>query len=617
MCGITGIFYFDKERIADKNQLKKMTDRISHRGPDGEGYYLNLNVGLGHRRLSIIDLQTGDQPMFNEDKSIALVLNGEIYNYIELKHELIKLGHHFRTTSDTEVVIKAYEEWGIECQNKFNGMWAFALWDDKKKQLMLSRDRIGEKPLNYALQNNTLVFASEIKSLFAFGIPREIRPELMEIYLVLTNIPAPDTFFKNIYKLRPGHFILANADGVKELKYWDLPVIDEKNMNRNKPAIYDEFASLFNDSVKIRMRSDVPFGAFLSGGLDSSSIVALMSKNSPHPVETFTIGFPQKAFDESSLAKLVADKFSTNHYPGTVDPTSVEEAINRSVYHFDEPFGDSSAIPTYQVSKFAVDKVKMVLTGDGGDEVLSGYKSYAGIKFGTIYNSLPNLLQKTLPKGIAALSKTFNGEMRYTLNRAVSVFETANYPFAERIANKTAYISLPIIKTLTSKIKDIISIEDYLTNIVNGIPYQDDFYRLMYLDFKYNLPDDYLVKVDRMSMANSLETRAPFLDYRLIEFMGGVDKNIKMQGWERKSILRNTIGKQLPRQLLKAPKKGFGVPLREWFKEDYNPGIFDLKNIKSVCDPIVINQIIEDNARGFRDSGNFLWTLIMIDKFMC
>jgi asparagine synthase (glutamine-hydrolysing) len=616
MCGIAGILHFDVEKTIDLSVIKKMTDVISYRGPDGEGFYIHNNLALGHRRLSIIDLSTGDQPMFNEDKSIALILNGEIYNYIELRDDLIKLGYHFRTTSDTEVIIRAYEEWGVECQNKFNGMWAFALWDEKKQRLLLSRDRIGEKPLNYSIFDNTLIFASEIKSLFEFGVPREIRPELIELYLVLTNIPGPDTFYKNIFKLRPGHYILASVEGVKEFKYWDLPEIDERNMLTNKSAIYDEFTALFENAVKIRMRSDVPFGAFLSGGLDSSSIVALMAKNSPHPVESFTVGFPQKDFDETILAGLVADKFKTNHHVGSVNPTSIEEAIQRSVFHFDEPFGDSSAIPTYQVSKFAREKVKMVLTGDGGDEVLSGYNAYAGIKFSNMYSRLPLLLQKLLPKGVGVLSKAFNGGIRYKLNRVVSVLEAANYPFAERVALKNAFIPLPIIKMLTSNINNLITIEDYLFDIVNGIPYQDDFYRLMYLNFKYNLPDDYLVKVDRMSMSNSIETRAPFLDHLLIEFMVKVDKKVKMQGWERKSILRNTIGKQLPEQLLTVPKKGFGIPLREWFKEDYSSNILRLTNIRSVCDSKTITQIIDDNANGFRDNGNFLWTLIMIDKFM-
>jgi asparagine synthase (glutamine-hydrolysing) len=616
MCGIAGIYYFDRNRTIDNLKLKKMTEIIKHRGPDGEGFYIKKNIGLGHRRLSIIDLQTGDQPMFNEDKSIAIVLNGEIYNYIELRVELIELGYHFRTTSDTEVIIRAYEEWGIDCQNKFNGMWAFALWDEKKQQLFLSRDRIGEKPLNYAVVDNTLIFSSEIKSLFEYGLRQEIRPELIEIYLVMTNIPAPDTFYKHIYKLMPGHFIIANGEGIKEQKYWDLPGIDENNMLKNESAIYNEFAYLLEDSVKIRMRSDVPFGAFLSGGLDSSSIVALMSDISRHPIETYTIGFPQKDFDESALAKLVAEKFKTNHHSETVSPLAISEAIDIAAFHFDEPFGDSSAIPTHQVSKFARQNVKMVLTGDGGDEVLSGYDSYGGIKFSKMYSQLPVIVQKALPKGSQRMSNLFNGGIRYKLNRTVRVLETANYSFAQKNINRRAFIPLSVIKTLTSNIKNVITIEDYLTDTINKIPYKDEFYQLMYFNFKYDLPDDFLVKVDRMSMANSIETRAPFLDYRLIEFIVNVDKNVKLQGWERKSILRKTIGKQLPDQLLKTSKKGFVPPVREWFKNDFNSQVLALEKVRSTFDSQTIKQIIDDNTAGIRDNGNFLWTLIMLDKFV-
>ena len=616
MCGITGIFHFVKNRMVDESRLKTMTDIIKHRGPDGEGFYINQNIGLGHRRLSIIDLNTGDQPMFNEDRSIALVLNGEIYNYIELKDELQILGHQFSTSSDTEVVIKAYEEWGLDCQNKFNGMWAFAMWDNNKKQLLLSRDRIGEKPLNYAVVDDTLIFSSEIKSLFENGVPREIRPELIEIYLVLTNIPGPDTFYKNIFKLKPGHFIIADNNGLKEFKYWDLPEIDEYNMLKNKAAIYEEFSYLFEDSVRIRMRSDVTFGAFLSGGLDSSSIVAMMAKNSAHPIETFTIGFPQKAFDESHLARLVANKFKTNHFLGTVSPDSLEEAVKRSVFHFDEPFGDSSAIPTHQVSEFAVKKVKMVLTGDGGDEVLSGYNSYAGIKISNIINQFPLFMQKSVSQGAGIFAKIFKGDIRFTLNRIENVVETAKLPLAKRIANKTAYTPLPIIKKLTSSLTNCFSIEDYLNDTVNKIPYKDDFYRLMYLDLKANLPNDYLVKVDRMSMANSLETRAPFLDYRLIEFMIKVDKKIKMQGWERKSVLRKTIGNQLPLELLTTPKRGFGVPLREWFKDDNGMNGLKLDSFNAIINTDIISLIIKENAHGNRDNGNFIWTLMMLNSFL-
>jgi len=616
MCGITGIYNFDCDKKVNLLLLKKMADTISHRGPDGEGFYIKDNIGLGHRRLSIIDITTGTQPMFNNDKSIALVFNGEIYNYIELRKELIKLGHKFRTASDSEVIIKAYEEWGIHLQNKLNGMWAFALWDENKQQLFLSRDRIGEKPLFYAIYENTLVFGSELKALFCYGIPHIIKPELIEIYLFLTNIPAPYTFFKDIYKLRPGHYIIASKRGAKEEKYWDLPEIDESNMISNKFKIYEKFSDLFADAVKIRMRSDVPFGAFLSGGLDSSSIVALMSKYSNHPIETFTIGYPEKEYDESALAGEVASKFGTNHHQSIVQQSSIIEFLDKCVRSFDEPFGDSSAIPTYLVSKYAAEKVKMVLTGDGGDELLSGYRSYLGLKLGS-YNLLYlGRIQNQLLRTIFFVLRNSRGNMKYKVDKFSDIITTTSLQFEERMIKKMSYTPYQTIKMLTNNIKGVISIEEYFCDLVSKIPYKNDFYKLMYLDFKYNLPDDFLVKVDRMSMTNSLETRAPFLDYRLIEFMVTVDKNVKLQGLERKSILRKTIGRQLPKNLLKARKQGFGIPLREWFKDENVMREIVLKNVKSICDSTVIDKIVYDNFTGIHDNGNFIWELMMLNSFV-
>ncbi|MFA5010584.1 MAG: asparagine synthase (glutamine-hydrolyzing) [Ignavibacteria bacterium] len=616
MCGITGIFHLDKDREVNLTTLKNMTNVIKHRGPDGEGYYIKKNMGLGHRRLSIIDLKSGDQPMYNEERDTVVVFNGEVYNYIELRIELENLGYKFKTSSDTEVILKAYEEWGIECQNKFNGMWAFAIWDLKNEQLILSRDRVGEKPLHYSLINNTLVFSSEMKSLFEYGVPKNIRTELIEVYLVLTNIPSPDTFYKNIYKLKPGHYILANYSGLRELKYWSLPEIDESDMLKNKSDIYNEFERLFKDSVKIRMRSDVPYGAFLSGGLDSSCVVSLMSKNSDHPIETFTIGFPQKEFDESNLAQLVSQKFHTNHNLGMVNSDSFQEALLRAVYYFDEPFGDSSSIPTWQVSNYASKKVKMVLTGDGGDEVLSGYTSYVGIKFINYYKSLPHIIRANIPKLINIGQRFSGNSLSYKLNRISNILFTANLSYQERFPIKRSYTSFHNIKSLTKNINDIISIEDYVSEILNKIPYRNDFYKHMFINFMCDLPNDYLVKVDRMSMANSLETRAPFLDFRLIEFLVKVDKSVKLEGWKRKSILRNTIGKSLPPPLLKESERGFTIPLRDWFTKDFPFYEENTNNIGKILDRNTIGIIIAQNTSKYHDHGNFIWTLFMLNAYI-
>ncbi|MEX2513463.1 MAG: asparagine synthase (glutamine-hydrolyzing) [Cyclobacteriaceae bacterium] len=616
MCGITGILHFDREKKADSFILKKMTDSILHRGPDGEGHYLHNNVALGHRRLSIIDLNTGDQPMFNEDNSLSLVFNGEIYNYIELREELKRTGSCFKTDSDTEVIIKAYEKWGIKCQNRFNGMWAFALWDNNKQQLLLSRDRIGEKPLHYTIYENSLIFGSEIKSILAYGVPKIPNNELLEIYLSLGYIPAPYTFYKNIHKLKAGHCLIIGRNDIKERQYWDLPEIDEENMISNKKEVYEKFEDLFTDSVRLRMRSDVPYGAFLSGGLDSSSIVASMSEISSFPVETFTIGFKEKMYDERYLAKLVADKFNTNHHEFIVESQSFNESLDNIAFHFDEPFGDSSAIPTGYVSKFAASKVKMVLTGDGGDEVLSGYTTYQHEKFASQFKRLPSFVCNKFPYFLELISSPIKGSLKYYLNRARVVSFSSNMDFQSRYLYKTPGIDLAAIKQMT-KDEKVYPIEEYLSDFMKKCTYKDPFYQLMYLNFKLSLPDDMLTKVDRMSMAYSLETRTPFLDFRLIEYMVNVHKDIKMKKYERKTVLRNSLGHKLPKQLLTASKKGFVVPLLDWFKEDsFSKKLYKLKESLPMVNEEIFGRIANTNTKEDKELGNFIWKLFVLNKII-
>ncbi len=616
MCGISGYINFDKLKYANLSVVKKMTDKIAHRGPDGEGFYVSNNVALGHRRLSIIDLETGTQPMYSDDKNKVLVFNGEIYNYIELREELKLLGYQFNTSSDTEVILKAYEEWGYQCQNKFNGMWAFALWDNQKDELFISRDRFGEKPLFYTTYNNAFIFASEIKALAEYGIPLVPKYELLEIYLFLTYIPAPDSFYKNIYKLMPGHFLVIKNKEVKESSYWKFPQIEEKEMYKDKKFVYEKFEKLFHDSVSIRTRSDVPYGAFLSGGLDSSSVVSKMSDLSEKKVKTFTIGFKDKAFDESLLANEVAKSFNTNHYTETVEAENFGELLQKIANIYDEPFGDSSSIPTEKISGFAKKHVKMVLTGDGGDELLSGYIAYTGIKLAQKINKIPAGLRKILIRLIAFIKKLFKGRIRYKFEKLERIIYSAEYDFINRLIIKSTPVSPSLIKKLTSNVRGIISIEEYLNKVMSGCTYKDDFYKMMYFHYHVSLPNDYLVKVDRASMANSLETRLPFLDYRLVEFMAKVHKNVKMQGWERKSVLRKTIGKNLPKSILKAPKKGFGIPIREWFKEK---SIFtfvtsNIHEIENILEKSVLEKIFEENKEGAKDYGNFIWTLLILEK---
>jgi asparagine synthase (glutamine-hydrolysing) len=409
--------------------------------------------------------------------------------------------------------------------------------------------------------------------------------------------------------------MVISSDQITEKKYWDLDLIDEKNKLTNEKFVLEQFEYLLNDSVRIRMRADVEVGAFLSGGLDSSSVVSLMAKNANEQINTFTIGFPNKAFDESELADIIAKQYNTNHHLGTVNPESLNEMIKICNFHFDQPFGDSSAIPTYFVSKFSSQKVKLVLTGDGGDELLSGYNSYLGLKLTQKYNALPFGINKGIPKLINLFLPIFKGKIRYKMNKAYSFTNSASLPFTQRYLHKKPYAPLSKIQELTQPL-NCIKIEDFIYDLVNKIPLNDEFYKMMHINYKYDLPNDYLVKVDRMSMSNSLETRTPFLDFRLVELMTLVDKSIKMKGFERKSVLRNTVGKTLPNEILNAPKKGFGVPLREWFKSNENLELAQFEKLTGLLDNNVLNEIIIQNKKGYSDNGNFIWTLIMLESYI-
>ena len=569
MCGISGFLHFDQEREASDIVIRKMNGVLAHRGPDGEGFFLKNNIALGHRRLAIIDLNTGEQPMYSEDHKIVLVFNGEIYNYLELKEELILLGNTFTTTSDTEVIINAYRTWGVDCQNHFNGMWAFALWDETLERLFISRDRIGEKPLYYSKFDHSFIFGSEIKAIIAYGVPQKPKMDMTELYLTLSFIPAPYTFFEHIHQLMPGKYLLVNRQGIKEETYWNLPDISEKDLIKDKAFIEKEFARLFDESVRIRMRSDVAFGAFLSGGLDSSCVVSAMANHTSKPIQTFTIGFENKQYDERYLAKLVAEKYHTVHHEGMVSSEHFDEALNKILFQYDDPFGDASAIPTGQISKYAAKYVKMVLTGDGGDEVLSGYTIYQGEKFAKQYQLLPSSIRKLLPVLAKASAKPFRGNLRYKLNRIAKVLESSNQPFEKRLLSKLCYTSPENLVQIISPESNSMSFFDFYEDAMKGCRFKDPFYKLMYFQHKVTLPGDMLTKVDRMSMAYSIETRVPFLDHRIIELLFGVHKSIKTKGYINKIILRNAVANySLPKELLAAPKKGFSVPLRDWFMED-------------------------------------------------
>ena len=614
MCGISGIIHFDKERKVNELKLRAMTDQIAHRGPDGEGFFMKDNVGLGHRRLSIIDLSTGDQPMIDDNQNV-IVFNGEIYNYLELRDELKQLGESFKTNSDTEVILKAYNVWGVECQNKFNGMWAFALWDHKAQHLLLSRDRLGEKPLHYAVSDNTLIFCSEIKGIINFGVPAIPDPQLLEIYLSVGFIPAPYSFFKNVKKLEPGNCLLVKRNIITKSAYWSLPDIAENDLITDESHICNDFQHLFEDAVHIRMRSDVPFGAFLSGGLDSGSIVSIMKNFSKNQVETFTIGFNETKYDERDLAATVAERFQTQHYEKIVSHDSLGSALEKILFHYDEPFSDPAAIPTGYLCEFASNSVKMVLTGDGGDEVLSGYKAYRGERFAELYQQLPLLLQRSIPTITSRMATQLKGSYRYKINRVNRIVSDANSDFSSRLLGKFPLPGTLKISNLLTQ--EALSIEDLINDSLATCRFKDPFYKLMYYQLKVSLPDRMLVKVDRMSMAHSLETRLPFLDHRLVELMYKAHKRVKMPNFRLKSVLRKTIGKNLPASVLSQNKRGFNVPLREWINGDIFQEHFESVNHSDFgLNDTAVKSIVSNHKGGNIDCSMMLWRILVYQKWI-
>jgi len=621
MCGIAGYLHFDKDRPVSKEILKKMTDVISHRGPDDEGRFIDHNLALGHRRLSIIDLQTGQQPMRYSDDSLIITYNGEIYNYIELRVELRKKGYHFSTDSDTEVILAAYKEWDTDCVEKFNGVWAFALWDKSRRRLFCSRDRIGEKPFFYCIHKGTFVFGSEIKSLFAYNVPRVINWDVLDFYLCFSFIPAPYTFFNNIHKLKPGHSLILENGQIQTLQYWDVQFPLESDMRTDEDNILQEFEDLFYDAVRIRMRSDVAFGAFLSGGLDSSSVVAAMTKYSKEPITTFTIGFNDKEYDERDLARLVAVKFHTNHLERLVSPENSDSLIKKLSWHYDEPFGDSSALPTYIISKVARENVKMVLTGDGGDEVLSGYTIHQGEKFSKQFSHLPYLLRRqVIPVSLDLLKFAGRGNFRRKILRAERVVKSANLDFIDRLEAKGFGFTHFERKKLITNQKRIRPTREFIEDAIKPVATQSNFTKLNYWLLKVSLPDNMLCKVDHASMANSLETRIPFLDYRIIELLSAVSMKIKLKGYKRKYILRKTLGKLLPKKLLSARKKGFALPIEEWLKGGEYSKLKQraLNNIahSELISKKAAQKILHSNQTGKSYASNALWTLLMLGSVL-
>ncbi len=564
MCGIFGFYLSDPSKQLSGNPLQAMGDAIRHRGPDDEGYLLDGSIGLGMRRLSIIDLQTGHQPVRNEDGSLQVVFNGEIYNYQELARDLEERGHKFYTTSDTEVIVHLYEEFGRECVQRLRGMFAFALWDRNAHTLFIARDRLGIKPLYYAETPWGLVFASEMKSLFHFAeLHREISPEGLLAYLQFGYIPDPLSILRGVFKLPAGHWLEVRPQGTVEVKsYWDpAPFFETVQRPRSEDALIEELRWRLAEAVRLHLVSDVPVGAFLSGGIDSSAVVALMASELGHPVKTFSIGFTQTEFNELPYARVVAQRYGAEHHEMIVQPESVD-LIERLVGYFDEPFADPSAIPTYFVSKLARQHVKVVLSGDGGDEIFAGYDRYVTDYRRRRYDFISHLggaslvrrLSDVMPEGAPGKNYLFN----ISLPRMERYLDGISH-FPQR--DLRSLLSGEMVEKLDGNGLHIFS--PHLTRgELLAFPS-----RLQYLDLKTYLPGDILTKVDRMSMAHSVESRVPLLDHSLVEFVAGIPSGYKLREGATKYIFKRALHGLLPAEVMSRGKWGFAVPLKYWFRD--------------------------------------------------
>ncbi len=563
MCGIAGFISRENGRDDERSsRLDAMCRVITHRGPDEQGMAIEGRAALGMRRLSIIDLATGQQPIYNADRSKLIVFNGEIYNYREIKKDLEAKGHKFRTNSDTETILLAYEQYGPDCLKLLRGMFAFAIWDSSDQSLFLARDRVGKKPLFYTVTPaGEFVFGSEMKVLLTHGgVTRDIDHGALDAYLTFGYIPEELCIFNGVHKLEPGHFLTYKNGEVRTQRYWDFDFAGE-TLTETEDEIAGTLLEKLRDAVGVRLISEVPLGAFLSGGVDSSAVVGLMSQIMDQPVKTFSIGFNEDSFDELKYARVAANHFKTDHHEFILTPDFVD-VIDDLVWHFDEPFADSSALPTYMVSKLAREHVTVVLSGDGGDELFAGYTRYVTDRDRSGLERLPRSIRQKLIRPLArALPHGARGK-NYLFNISLDA--------ASRYIDSISHFNGPRKRSLySSEIRTKMNGsfergEKLYRQIAGSLASNDDVEALLYLDSKTYLPSDILTKVDRMSMASSLEARSPLLDHKLIEYVTRIPSSMKLKGHETKYIFKRAIRDLVPNEILHREKQGFGVPIGDW-----------------------------------------------------
>jgi len=618
MCGICGVVSGTPDRVVDATILTHMCQLLRHRGPDDEGYRVDSQAGLGVRRLSILDLVTGNQPIVNEDGTLWLVFNGEIYNYRELRSELEKKGHHFASKSDTEVIVHAYEEYGDRCVERFNGMFVFAIWDVSQRRLLIARDRLGIKPLYYWATQEQIVFGSELKAVIAHpDVPRDIDLVALDQFLTLEYIPAPRTIFQGIYKLPPAHRLIFQDAKLTVEPYWDISF---RCTPGDEATCVGMLVDLIRDAVRLRLVSDVPLGAFLSGGIDSSTIVAFMSDVSPTPVRTFSIGFDDQTYNELPHARAVAVRFGTDHCEQVLQP-DIAALAERLVSHFDEPFGDFSIFPTYLVSELASHSVKTVLSGDGGDEIFGGYETYVAQHMDRFYRWLPSSLRrKTLPAVIgrvppqSAKKGLINKTKRFVEGGALS--PSLQHTRWMMFMNEDHKVKLyrPGLQASLNGCSATSPIEDYFQQVA----WLDPLTQQQYVDIKTYLVDDILTKVDRMSMAASIEARVPLLDHRIVEFALSLPPRMKLHRGQTKLILRQAMQGRLPEMVLNKPKEGFSIPLKHWLRGPLRSLMEDLLSNDCVhrrgyFDPGTVNRWMAEHLDGRANHSHRLWALMVFE----
>ncbi len=618
MCGIAGFIGKGDEAV-----LRNMINSIKYRGPDFQGVSVIENVGLAQARLSIIDLSSGaNQPFFTPDGNFGMVFNGEIYNYLSLKEELLKTGKYtFQTHSDTEVLLYAYIEYGLNFFSKINGMFALAIYDYRKKELMLARDRMGKKPLYYTVVVGTIIFASELKALLQHPlVNKDVNLDALNEYLTFEYVPTPHTIFKSIFKLEASKYLLFK-DGkiVKKDAYWK---VNFQKQNISFGEAVEKLDNLLNEAVKCRLMSDVPLGVFLSGGLDSSTVAYYAQKNSSQKIKTFSVGFDEKSYDESSYANLVAKHLGTEHYQQTLTSKQCLELIPEVLGKLDEPFADPSIIPTYLLSKFTREKVTVALGGDGSDELMAGYPTFISEKYAT--------LLRGLPKGIVSMIRGLSGILPATDKNISLDFKIKQ--FLKGYGYSQQYTHTLWLGSFTPQLKGKLFTQSAKVRITNGhgmgaidyylqdIPTASEYDKLLYSYYKTYLLDDILVKVDRASMYNSLEVRAPFLDTNVVEFLSSLPTDYKIKGNITKRILKQVMEYKIPSEIIHRPKKGFGIPLSAWLRTDLKPlcesllsdetisrqGLFDLNFVKSLK---------ENHYSGKANNRKLLWNLMIFQQW--